>query len=66
MAANASNTSEPAVVKATGLGHTVEWNPPAAITAARRWTRTACGSAVLDYDGRIYGSATEITCEASQ
>jgi hypothetical protein len=57
-------TTDPAVTKATELGHTVEWDPPAALSAARRWTCTACGSAVIDYNGNIYGSATEITCEA--
>ena len=54
---------EPAVAKAQELGHTVEWDPPAALTRARRWTCTCCGATVLDYCGNVYGSAVEMTCQ---
>jgi hypothetical protein len=48
---------------AVQLGHTLEWNPPHALTSARRWTCKTCGAAVLDYHGNVYGSAVENTCE---
>ncbi len=48
--------------RATDLGHTPEWDPPAAMTAALRWTCTECGATVIDYCGNVYGSATERGC----
>jgi hypothetical protein len=51
------------VRRAAALGHQVEWDPPAAMTAGKRWTCTACGAAVLDYCGNVYGSAVERTCQ---
>lgn len=56
---------EPAVAAATEKGHTIEWDPPAALTAARRWTCRRCGNAVLDYQGNVYGGALQITCDES-
>ena len=56
---------EPAVAKAIENGHTVEWDPPAAITAVRRWTCTRCSDAVLDYHGNVYGGAVGRTCDES-
>lgn len=49
---------------ATGLGHTVEWDPPAALTSLRsRWTCVRCGNAVLHARaGHMYGSAIEGPC----
>jgi len=52
---------EPVVV-AEALGHAVEWDPPAALTEARRWTCSRCGDAVLDYRGNIYGGAANRSC----
>lgn len=46
---------------ATDLGHTPVWDPPAAMTAALRWT-CPCSATVLDYRGNVYGSATEKPC----
>jgi hypothetical protein len=57
--------TEPAVVAATDKGHVVAWDPPAGLTAARRWTCTRCGNAVLDYQGDVYGGALQITCDES-
>lgn len=55
--------TQPAAPTAPTLDtHTLEWDPPAALTAAKRWTCTACGYAVLDYDGNIYGSAVINPC----
>lgn len=54
---------EPAVAAATEKGHTVEWDPPWGMTAARRWTCTRCHDAVLDYAGNVYGSAATRTCD---
>jgi hypothetical protein len=48
------------------LGHTVESDPPAALTAVQRWTCTTCGDAILRNGGITYGGATERTCEQSQ
>lgn len=56
-------SGEAAVTRAEALGHWVEHDPPAAMTAARRWTCARCGAAVLDYLGNIYGSAVEKMCE---
>jgi hypothetical protein len=43
------------------LGHEPVWDPPAAMTAAKRWT-CSCRCAVLDYRGTVYGSAIERRC----
>lgn len=51
----------PASKKATDLGHAPVWDPPAAMTAALRWT-CPCGATVLDYNGNVYGSATTRRC----
>lgn len=59
-------TEERAVVLATERGHKVEHDPPAGMTAARRWTCVTCGDAVIDYLGNIYGGAIDRTCEESQ
>lgn len=56
---------EPAVAAATEKGHTVEWDAPAGMTAARRWTCTRCGDAVLDYCGNVYGGAVDRSCDES-
>lgn len=50
------------ITKAEALGHTVESDPPAALTRGERWTCTACGDAVLRYGNVIYGSAVEREC----
>lgn len=63
MPADLIEIPEPAVTKAAELGHTVEWDPPAALTAVRRWTCIQCGGTALDNRGHIYGDATEKTCE---
>jgi len=64
-AATPQASGEPATAKATANGHTVEWDPPASLTAARRWTCTRCGDAVLDYNGNVYGGAVDRTCDES-
>lgn len=47
-------------------GHRLDWDPPAALTAMRRWTCRTCGDAVLQRpDGSTYGGAAERTCEQS-
>lgn len=51
-----------AVRRANARGHAVENDPPAAMTAAKRWTCVKCGATVLDYRGNIYGSAVERDC----
>lgn len=59
----------PAEVAAKVLeGHVMEWDPPAALTAAQRWTciNNGCGATVIRYGERVYGSATEKTCEQSK
>lgn len=61
----ADNVPE-AVVAAVRPGHNLEADPPAALTAVRRWTCTRCGDAVLLNGGHTYGGATERTCEESQ
>lgn len=55
-----------AVQRAQANGHAVEWDPPEGITAARRWTCTVCGDAVLKYGSNIYGGAIDRTCVESQ
>lgn len=52
----------PTPTKGEADGHDLEWDPPAAMTAARRWTCRTCGNAVIDYCGNVYGSATEQPC----
>jgi len=42
--------------------HDLEWDPPAVMTAVRRWTCTRCGDAVLVNGDNVYGSATRETC----
>ncbi len=48
--------------EAERLGHRLAWDPPAAITAIRRWTCTECYATLLDNRGHLYGDATESTC----
>lgn len=43
--------------------HMLVWDPPAGLTAARRWTCKVCGAAKIDYGGNVYGSAVEKTCD---
>lgn len=57
--------TERAIEIATEQGHTIESDPPAAMTAARRWTCTVCDAAILDYNGNIYGSAKDRRCQAA-
>jgi hypothetical protein len=52
--------------QAVDLDHDLEWDPPAAMTAAKRWTCRACGSTVLDYLGNVYGSAAEQACRVNR
>jgi hypothetical protein len=58
-------TPPPPPRQATDRGHTPEWDPPAGLTAALRWT-CVCGDAVLDYQGNVYGGATERDCPRSK
>lgn len=46
-------------------GHDLAWDPPAAMTAARRWTcrRRDCGAAAIRYEANEYGTACEQTCD---
>lgn len=53
--------STPPAVAITN-GHTLEWDPPAAMTAADRWTCTVCGRAALRYSGNEYGGAVSNPC----
>lgn len=55
-----------AINKAEDLGHKVDTDPPAAFTAARRWTCTKCGDSVLAYGSNIYGSAVDRYCGAAE
>ncbi|MFD8316124.1 hypothetical protein [Kitasatospora purpeofusca] len=41
--------------------HQLAWDPPG-LSAANRWTCTACNRAVIDYRGNVYGSATAGPC----
>jgi hypothetical protein len=50
-----------AVEEAEANGHEMEWDPPAALTAAERWTCKSCGATALDYRGTVYGEAVEKT-----
>lgn len=50
-------------VPARRFGHTLDWDPPAAITAIRRWTCRDCSSTLLDDRGHLYGDAIEQTCQ---
>jgi hypothetical protein len=47
-------------LRAARLGHTVEWDPPAALTSIQaRWTCTRCGATlIVAADGTMYVSAT--------
>lgn len=53
------------VTVAVKPGHTLEWDPPAALTAVRRWTCWGCGDAVLLNGNHAYGGATERNHEES-
>jgi hypothetical protein len=59
-------TAPTPVERATTLGHTVEWDPPHALSSVRRWTCTVCSEAVLEREGHVYGEAIEKTCEEAQ
>jgi hypothetical protein len=52
--------------RAEQLGHTVEWDPPHALSSASRWTCTVCGAAVLSCRGNVYGTAIEKTCDQAK
>lgn len=44
-------------------GHTaLKVDPPAGLTAVRRWTCETCGRSVLVNLGNVYGSATTDRC----
>lgn len=43
-------------------GHTLVWDPPATLTAGKRWTCTACEAVAIDYLGNVYGSAVREQC----
>jgi hypothetical protein len=53
-----------AAFAAVDNGHTVVWDPPAALTSVRcRWTCARCGQAVLQAaEGHLYGSALDGAC----
>lgn len=52
------NPPEQAVIN----GHNLEYDPPHALSAVRRWTCKTCGDAAL-VNGRVeYGSAIENAC----
>ena len=48
--------------RAVDNGHDLEWDPPAAMTAALRWTCRACGASAIDPLGNEYGDAIHDTC----
>lgn len=56
----------PLVAEKTKSCHDLEWDPPHALSSARRWTCTNCGDAVLEYKGVVYGEATERTYEEAE
>ncbi|MFD3568499.1 hypothetical protein [Streptomyces sp. NPDC058667] len=43
-------------------GHSLDWDPPAAITAVDRWTCRECSATALRYRLVEYGDATEVRC----
>jgi hypothetical protein len=43
-------------------GHTLDWDPPHALSAALRWTCRHCFATALNYRGNEYGDATEVEC----
>jgi hypothetical protein len=47
-------------------GHNLVWDPPAALTAARRWTCQDCGATAIRYNDNEYGSAVENICPGTQ
>jgi hypothetical protein len=57
-----SLASNAAVIKAEQLGHALEYDPPAAITAVYRWTCKNCGAAALVNGTVAYGSALTEAC----
>ncbi len=61
-------TTQPEPVRrATAFGHTVVYDGVAGVSMVLRWTCTACGDAVLDNLGHIYGSAVDGTyCNRGQ
>lgn len=66
MAATTSPAAEkpqgaPELRAAIDLGHTPVWDPPANMTATRRWT-CECGMAVISYRYNVYGSAVTERC----
>lgn len=44
-------------------GHDMDYDPPHAITAYRRYTCGRCGDSVLYNGERVYGGAVERTCD---
>lgn len=44
-------------------GHTLEWSPLDVRPAADRWVCATCRAEVLEFEGTVYGAATERTCE---
>lgn len=49
-------------VKGNSAAHALEWDPPAALTAALRWTCTRCYATLIDYHGNVYGDAISDPC----
>lgn len=45
------------------LGHNLLWDPPAIMTAGKRWTCRRCGRVALIYGANLYGSATTVGCD---
>ena len=48
--------------QAVDNGHRLEWDPPAGLTAALRWTCGDCYATAINYDGNEYGSAVNDRC----
>lgn len=46
-------------------GHDLEWDPPAVLTAASRWTCRRCSATAIDNRGVKYGSAVTDRCTTS-
>jgi hypothetical protein len=52
--------------RAVDNGHTLEWDPPHALSSASRWTRRTCGETALRAYGNEYGGAVEEKCTGGE
>ena len=61
-----SKTWEESIAAAGASGHSFEADPTHGLSAVARITCVNCDDSILNYQGNVYGAATERTCADAQ